>query len=130
MSVSGDDFLNSAHEFLDKNREIDYRNFISRGYYGMYHKILSVLNYMPNVSGSHHSALIEYLCTPSQHKNEPHDSMKLQSLGYTMKQERLYRNKADYELDCEDINVKLVERCKKTHKRFNETIEQLQKCCH
>ena len=104
MSVSGDDFLNSAHEFLDKNREIDYRNFLSRGYYGMYHKVLSVLNYMPNVSGSHHSALIEYLSNSSQHKNEPYDSMRLKSLGYTMMQERLYRNKADYELDCNDIN--------------------------
>lgn len=126
MSVSGDDFLNSAHEFLDKNREIDYRNFLSRGYYGMYHKVLSVLNYMPNVSGSHHSALIEYLSNSSQHKNEPYDSMRLKSLGYTMMQERLYRNKADYELDCNDINGELVERCKKTYKKFNEKIEQLQ----
>ncbi len=126
MSVSGDDFLNSAHEFLDKKREIDYRNFISRGYYGMYHKVQAVLNYMPNVSGSHHSALIEYLSNSSQHKNEPYDSMKLKSLGYTMKQERLYRNKADYELNCEEINEKQVELCKRTYKKFNEKIEQLQ----
>lgn len=126
MSVSGDDFLNSAHEFLDKNREIDYRNFLSRGYYGMYHKVLSILNYMPNVSGSHHSALIEYLSNSSQHKNEPHDSMKLKSLGYNMKQERLYRNKADYELDCKDINEKQIEVRKKTYKKLNEIIEQLQ----
>lgn len=126
MSVSGDDFLSSAHEFLDKNREIDYRNFISRGYYGMYHKVLAVLNYMPNVSGSHHSALIEYLSNSSQHKNEPYDSMKLKSLGYTIKQERLHRNKADYELDCEELNEELVEFCKRTYKKFNERIEQLQ----
>lgn len=126
MSVSGDDFLNSAHEFLDKKREIDYRNFISRGYYGMYHKVQAVLNYMPNVSGSHHSALIEYLSNSSQHKNEPYDSMKLKSLGYTMKQERLYRNKADYELNCEEINEKQIELCKRTYKKFNEKIEQLQ----
>lgn len=126
MSVSGDDFLNSAHEFLDKKREIDYRNFISRGYYGMYHKVQAVLNYMPNVSGSHHSALIDYLRNSSQHKNEPYDSMKLKSLGYTMKQERLYRNKADYELNCEEINEKQVELCKRTYKKFNEKIEQLQ----
>jgi len=126
MSVSGDDFLNSAHEFLDKKREIDYRNFISRGYYGMYHKVQAVLNYMPNVSGSHHSALIEYFSNSSQHKNEPYDSMKLKSLGYTMKQERLYRNKADYELNCEEINEKQVELCKRTYKKFNEKIEQLQ----
>ena len=126
MSVSGDDFLNSAHEFLDKNREIDYRNFISRGYYGMYHKILSVLNYMPNVSGSHHSALFEYLTNSSQHKNESHDSKKLKLLGYKMKQERLYRNKADYELDCKDINEKQIEVRKKTYKEINEIIEQLQ----
>lgn len=130
MSVSGDDFLNSAHEFLDQKREIDYRNFISRGYYGMFHKILSVLNYMPNVSGSHHSALIDYLRNSSQHKNEPYDSMKLKSLGYIMFQERLSRNKADYELDCEEFNEDLVELSKKTHKKFNKTIEQLQKCCH
>lgn len=126
MSVSGDDFFNSAYEFLNKKREIDYRNFLSRGYYGMYHKVLAILNYMPDVACSPHSALIDYLCTPSQHKNEPHDSMKLKSLGYAIKQERLSRNMADYKLDCEDINEKLLEFSKKTHKRFNETIEQLQ----
>ena len=47
-----------------------------------------------------------------------------------MFQERLSRNKADYELDCEEFNENLVELSKKTHKRFNKTIEQLQKCCH
>ena len=52
--------------------------------------------------------------------------MKLKSLGYNMKQERLYRNKADYELDCKDINEKQIEVRKKTYKEINEIIEQLQ----
>ena len=125
MSVSGDDFLNSASDFLINEREIDYRNFISRGYYGMYHKISSKLNHKPNVNMSHHSALIEYLSTPSQNKNEPYDSLKLKSLAYILKQERLFRNKADYNINDITFTILDVECSKETHIRFERLINEL-----
>ncbi|MWP50433.1 MULTISPECIES: hypothetical protein [unclassified Gilliamella] len=125
MSVSGDDFLNSAADFLSNEREIDYRNFISRGYYGMYHKISAILECNPKVSISHHSALIEYLGTPSQHKNEPFDSNKLKSLSYILKQERLMRNKADYDINDTDITLLDVDQSKRTHDQFRSRINEL-----
>lgn len=125
MSVSGDDFLNSAADFLSNAREIDYRNFISRGYYGMYHKISSKLKYKPNVTTSHHSALIEYLSTPSQNKNEPYDSSKLKSLAYILKQERLFRNAADYNINDITFTIVDVEYSRKTHIRFERLIDEL-----
>jgi uncharacterized protein (UPF0332 family) len=38
MSISKDDFINSAKVIIQGNNEIDYRNASSRAYYGAFHE--------------------------------------------------------------------------------------------
>lgn len=103
MSIAGADIIDLAGELISFDNEASYRSCISRAYYGMYHETLSNCTCVPVFSGSHHSGLIGYLTTPSEHKLEPYDSRKLKSIGYFLRQQRDARNEADYHLT--DVTV-------------------------
>ncbi|WP_449542311.1 hypothetical protein [Enterobacter ludwigii] len=98
MSIRGTDIIAVAGELIKIDNEASYRSCISRAYYGMYHETLGNCTCVPVFSGSHHSGLIGYLTTPSEHKREPYDSRKLKSIGYFLRQQRDARNEADYHL--------------------------------
>jgi len=109
MTISSQDFLDSAEICLANDDEIGYRNAVSRGYYALYHEISGRMTYMPRYARDHHAALIEYLNTNTLHKNEPFESVKLKSLSYKLKSIRLERNEADYDLDCMKFSREMAE---------------------
>lgn len=109
MTISSQDFLDSAEKCLCNDDEIGYRNAVSRGYYALYHEISCRMTYMPGYQSNHHAALIDYLSKNALHKNEPFDSVKLKSLSGKLRKLRLDRNEADYDLDCLRFNRDMAE---------------------
>lgn len=109
MSISGTDIIALAGELVKIDNEASYRSCISRAYYGMYHVTLGNCTCVPVFSGSHHSGLIGYLTTPSEHKMEPYDSRKLKSIGYFLRQQRDARNEADYHLADVTVSKQMAE---------------------
>lgn len=105
MSILGSDLLGSAKKIFESAEacEVDFRNAISRAYYGMYHMALESLQNVPNFSGNHHSSLFGYMSNTAETKSEPFDSHKLKLLAYKLKQQRNARNDADYRI--KDIMV-------------------------
>lgn len=109
MSITGCDIIALAGEILKFENEASYRSCISRAYYGMYHETLLNCTSLPAFSGSHHSGLIGYLTTPSEHKMEPYDSRKLKAIGYFLRQQRDARNEADYHLTDVTVSKQMAE---------------------
>lgn len=101
MPVNPEDFLNESQNLLtDATSEIQYRIVISRSYYAMYHKVLSILDQAPRnyPRMGDHASLIEYLKTDAE-MDESLPFIKLKGLSYMLRQERLKRNDADYDLE-------------------------------
>jgi uncharacterized protein (UPF0332 family) len=122
MAIVGEDFLDSANRYLDEGDEVGYRNAISRSYYAMYHKVLSIITLeVPNYSGGGvHSSLISYLGHSAI--GEPYDTKDLKKLSYMLKASRDLRCIADYEIERHEVSrtmaedallraKKLIERC-------------------
>lgn len=103
MPIISGDFLTFAEQCCLACNEISYRNSVSRAYYSMYHRALESLISLPSYSSNHHSALIEYLKSSSQNKNEPFEASKMKSLGYRLDQQRRARHEADYDLSGHEV---------------------------
>jgi len=102
MSVSFEDFLESAHALLQnkESKEIDFRNLISRSYYALFHlskETANVLN-LPipiendeyNELGSHEKIFIKF---------QKHNDSRFRLLGQQMKRYKTSRRTADYDID-------------------------------
>ncbi|CAH8187764.1 conserved hypothetical protein [Vibrio aestuarianus] len=101
MPVNPEDFLSESQNLLtNATSEIQYRSAVSRSYYAMYHKVLSILDQAPRSypKMGDHSSLIEYLKSDAE-MDESLPFMKLKGLSYMLRQERLKRNEADYDLN-------------------------------
>lgn len=109
MSINGTDIITLAGALLEIDNEASYRSCISRAYYGMYHETIANCTCLPMFSGSHHSGLIGYLTTPSEHKMEPYESRKLKAIGYFLRQQRDARNEADYHLHDVTVSREMAE---------------------
>lgn len=101
MSVSFNDFLESANAKVllnnPDNKEIDFRNLISRSYYAMFHLSKEVAKTLPLVpteqykkSGSHEKIFIKF------EKNSDKNLQRLAEIMYKIKDNRV---KADYHLN-------------------------------
>lgn len=121
------------HDFLDFAESLNaedassviLRTIISRSYYGMYHKALSVLTKEPrsyNGKGVH-ASLIEYYQKDIS-KDESFDEKKSRRLSYMLKQGRDLRTKSDYKLE-EVITKSDVALSINSAKRFFELCDDL-----
>lgn len=108
MPVTSESFLDFAKICCAESSEIGYRNAVSRSYYSMYHKVLSILdNDIPNyANGGVHSSLLTYL---SSSNSESYDTRELKKLSYMLKAARDMRGKADYQLDLNIIQRETAE---------------------
>jgi len=88
------DFLTSAEELMQGNREIDYRNAASRAYYFAFHFCQESLGNLPHLQGNigttHQRFIADLLSYPDK---------KVQSLGNQLKHIKKVRYKADYKLN-------------------------------
>lgn len=119
MPIKAEDFFLQAKNLIASDQsEVNVRSCISRCYYGMYHKVLSILDHeqilYPNKG--YHGSLIHYLQNDAAN-DESLPFMSLKGLSYMLRQERDRRHNADYELlDSPDINsakdaIATAERC-------------------
>lgn len=100
MSINPEDFLRSAESIADiENSEIYARNAVSRSYYSMYHKILSILDREPprQKGKGCHANLIDYLKNNGEGL-ECFESKSLVRLSYMLRQQKERRVDADYKL--------------------------------
>lgn len=114
MSVTYQQFLDSAKLFLSGLSEMDYRNAASRGYYAAYHICLKLGKKYPDFIDDRaglHEKLIRKL--------ESAKDRNIMSIGYILRMCRSSRKKADYLLD--DIFSK---------KEAELTINQAEKIIH
>lgn len=96
MSINGIDFLKSAMSCLEQDNEAGFRNAISRAYYAMYHETLNLLPQYKKPKKNHHYSLIDYL---HSFKNDESNVFPYRPLSYRLKQQRNFRNQADYNID-------------------------------
>jgi ABC-type phosphate transport system auxiliary subunit len=114
MAVTSNDFLQLVKQTLPQAcSEIDYRNIISRSYYGMYHGTLEMLTTQPvPIKGAGcHKSLSEYLASYDAKTCEPYDIKELRRLKTFLEINKTKRVKADYELDAEIIQNDAVASC-------------------
>ncbi|MHB8252106.1 MAG: HEPN domain-containing protein [Acidiferrobacter sp.] len=98
MAIEAVDWLSHAKQLLSLSSEPAYRDVISRSYYATYHRCLPLADGLHAATeGGVHKQLSSQLTSSF--------NMKLQSLGYMLKQIRSARVNADYFLDL-DIGVK------------------------
>ena len=99
MSVKPVEFLNSANEYAETNKEINKRNAISRSFYACYHVATQNFPIEPgfqstNPKAGTHAKYIEYL------SSFPNGS-KQRLLGLNLKKLLVRRRMADYDIDLE-----------------------------
>lgn len=126
MPINAEDFYNSATETIkDNSSEVYCRNAVSRTYYSMYHKVLSILDKEPlSYPGKGvHGSLITYLESDAAN-DESIDFMKLKALSYMLRQVRERRVCADYKLE-EAIALKDAEESINMAKRFIDKCDSL-----
>lgn len=109
MPVNPSDFLSLIHN-AECESEIDYRNIISRGYYGMYHSVLDMLTQRPIMlaDGGVHESLKEYLGSHHAKTHEPYDRREMLRLKTFLEIYKVKRQNADYQLSV-DISKKEAE---------------------
>jgi uncharacterized protein (UPF0332 family) len=100
MSVSFDDFLKTAESLLDEqNKEIDFRNLISRSYYALFHLAEEKAKNLPvrmsitdgkEPKGTHEKIILKF---------ELHEDDNLKRMGRTMSRLKNARVTADYYLN-------------------------------
>lgn len=122
MAINYSEFLDAAKELASDGREIGCRNSISRAYYSALHAARVLSKLLPqgpgNINGSH-AQLIDQLseCPVGRDRDR---AMKMRRVGYLLRQHKLIRNDADYELDL-DISPEDA----KTSIRYAENIAKI-----
>lgn len=127
MVISSDDLLYFSKRSLNCNSEVTYRAIVSRGYYGLYHKTLSILKHYTATTKSTHASLIKYLNDPLLHHNEPYSSSVLRELAYILRKERNSRVAADYDLSSKVFTKKYAELAVMSQDKYIQIIEKLLK---
>ena len=126
MAIKPEEFLTTAKELLrsDKKTESDQRTAISRSYYAMYHKVLSILENGPLIYAGtgYHAGLITYL--ENSASLELIEQRQLQRLAYQLKHCRSHRVLADYGIQ-EGISSKIVNDSITTAERCLQLADQL-----
>ena len=100
MPISPEDFLHSAEPIASiEHTEVYVRNAVSRSYYSMYHKVLSILDSEPprQKGKGCHANLIDYLKSHGKGL-ERFESKSLVRLSYMLRQQKERRVDADYKL--------------------------------
>lgn len=111
MPVTSKDFLSLVQQATPQATcEMDYRNVISRSYYGMYHGVLEMLTKRPvPIKGAGcHESLKDYLTSYDAKKDEPYNPKDLQRLKTFLEIYKTKRRKADYDLDEEIFQKEAV----------------------
>ncbi len=87
------EFLTSAQELIQGNREVDYRNAASRAYYYTFHICRTLLAKLPHsqssIGASHEKVVLDLLSYPDK---------KLNTFGRKLEQAKTLRHQADYKL--------------------------------
>jgi len=111
MPVQPEDFLESAKRELEKDKEINFRNAISRAYYAAYHSCLPLDEILPDHGGIkqnvgvHEQFISKLTAYPTAcDKLGKIAGMKIKALGYVLQQCKTARHKADYQLGAEITN--------------------------
>ncbi|AFR03298.1 hypothetical protein [Pectobacterium carotovorum] len=134
MSVDHACFLDLASESLDgKNREIDFRNSISRSYYSLYHSALRLTKgNIANTNssgnpypGGMHKRFYSYLIDNAA-DNHGLDKEKTVKVGLALKQAHALRIAADYLLE-QRISRPTAEMAYKKALEINTLIEDINK---
>ncbi|WP_041942594.1 hypothetical protein [Vibrio furnissii] len=114
MPVSSKDFLSLVQSATtNASCEIDYRNIISRSYYGMYHGVLELLTKRPiPIKGvGCHESLKNYLTSYDAKRDEPYNPKDMQRLKTFLEIYKTKRKKADYDLDEEVFQNEAIAIC-------------------
>lgn len=114
MPVCSKDFLSLVQNATtNANSEIDYRNIISRGYYGMYHGVLELLTKRPiPIKGvGCHESLKDYLTSYDAKQDEPYAPKDMRRLKTFLEIYKTKRRKADYDLDEEVFKNESIAVC-------------------
>ncbi len=81
MAVTADDFKNFADPLANSDIEIDRRNYVSRSYYSVFHKVKPIADLLPppliDKSGGVHEKILQTL---SSQPNSNAKALKLRSL--------------------------------------------------
>lgn len=87
------EFLDSAEKIIQNNKEVDYRNAVSRAYYCAYHKTASFVEplNLERSFGATHEKLVGIL--------QNHTNKKLKTIGNKLNALREFRVDADYKLN-------------------------------
>ncbi|HYE37577.1 hypothetical protein [Methylocaldum sp.] len=108
MPVQPADFLESAKLELKSEKEIHFRNAISRAYYAAYHSCLPLDDILPDHGeartnvGVHERFISKLTKFPTSCDELARNAgMKIKSLGYVLQQCKTARHKADYDLRAE-----------------------------
>lgn len=95
MSIQGKDIMEASRACYTAGGEVGFRSSISRAYYAFYHEVCAILTQCPPTT---HDGVVKYLTTDSRRKDEPYELMSLIQLGAVLKQQKIKRKLADYEL--------------------------------
>jgi uncharacterized protein (UPF0332 family) len=118
MAINSRDFLYIARQLCIQDDEASLRSAISRAYYAMFHEAMQSLNCVPEYTCNHHGHLIDYMITPAECKCEPFRKRDLQGPGYSLKQMREARNKADYHITDVMVSRDMAEQSIRTAERY------------
>lgn len=102
MPITADELIEHTYSLLNSaSNEAEYRNVVSKGYYGMYHSVLSILdNAPPSVIGQGvHASLISYLKSHDVRHSERHPHRSLRALATVLAAYKEKRVIADYTLE-------------------------------
>jgi uncharacterized protein (UPF0332 family) len=104
--MHGSDLLRSAQKILDHSEEeADFRNAIHSAYYGVFHlglelqKLLNLPSYQSGSELGSHESLIEACLHCTNHSLSAEVKLKLKAFGFTLKDLKNFRHKADYKHD-------------------------------
>ncbi|EAC1462167.1 hypothetical protein ACLADH_003126 [Escherichia coli] len=95
MSIQGKEFIDASRACLDTGIESGFRSAISRAYYAFYHETCGLLTCCPPTT---HDGVVQYLISDARRKDEPYELMSLIQLGAVLKQQKMKRKRADYDL--------------------------------
>jgi uncharacterized protein (UPF0332 family) len=109
MSITPQDFINSAEKLLDEDLEINYRNAASRAYQGAHHACrrlqknlgLGPLINVPEREGSHKKLIrnLQQTPLPPTKNQEWVKVIHIRQIGHMLSSARDLRHAADYGLD-------------------------------
>lgn len=88
MAVTPETLLEAAEEISAGDREVDWRNAASRGYYAAYHRCVLLVYRDPSAQPGHRQ-LIDQL-------TDPKAAVKWRQAGHVLRNCKILREKADY----------------------------------